>query len=264
MNNDSKSTSTKMAKIVILSIIIIVVLIIGLIIVKIGQFLGIGKARNVPKLLKEKYGIEFKIAYNPGPETKMASDLPTLDKTGRIKPIVMPKDNNEIKFQATYDYEKNKLLGDDYMMSLICYNTAKKIEKDYSIGNEMYVYIHERPKFDFNCTGNEDTTLFDVDDDKGQIYIYIFYYSNGKEFAKKTEEKEYLKNIVEDLSLNYETKGSIFLIETKDNGVEEFKDYFKNDNEKLLEIFTTKKGKELREKYQKSFNGLAFEGTIIN
>lgn len=259
----SKSTSTKVGFLLASISFIVFILIIIFIVYKLLNYFEFGKIKNVPKLLKEMYGEEFEIAYNPGPEKKNASDLPTLEKTGKTRPIVMLKDNNEVKFEAVYDYDKNEIVEDDYIMSLVCYNTARKIERDYPIGDNMYVYINKRDRFNFSFTGTKKDTLFDVDDDQGQVYCYIFYYAKNNNFLSKEEEKEYLKNIVNDLSLNYETKGSMFLIQVKKNGIEEFKEYYKSDNKNLLDIYTTKEGKKLKERYENNFNGVAFEGTII-
>lgn len=232
---------------------ILIILFIGS---KIFDYFEIGETKNIISLLNEKYDNDFEIAYNTGVETQTASDLPTLKKTGYITVIAELKDKKDIKFEVRYNSRKKIIVDDNYIFSLIFNNTARKIEKDYQIGDDMYVYVGNRFNYDFSCIEDKNLTLFDVDDDKGRIEINIYYSSKDNSIDANTR-KDYLNKLAADLSLNFETECSIYLIEVKDGEVSKFKDYYENDNKELFYIFDTDKGKELQEKYVVNKDGKA-------
>lgn len=206
---------------VIILISFIAIIVVGLLlVVGIGLF---NKSNKIKDLLNEKYGEDFKIVHDNGNEYE-GGVIPSFKKTGYKNVIASPEDNKEIKFNVRLKLNPLEIVKDDYIPASIAYNTSKKIENNYKIGNKMYVYTSASG---YECDGKLRNSFFDNIKGKGSISISI--YVEGLD--KKTNYTEYLNKIVRALNLDSNTTGTIRLYSIKENGVEKIKDYYKNSKD---------------------------------
>lgn len=198
-----------------IAIILIVAVLIGIIV--------LNNPNKIKDLLHEKYGEDFKIVHDSGNEYE-GGVLPSFKKTGYKNVIASPVDNKEIKFNVRLKLKPLEIAKDDYIPASIAYNTSKKIENNYKIGEKMYVYTSASG---YECDGKITNSFFDNIKGKGSISISI--YVEGLD--KKNNYTEYLTKIVKALNFDSNTTGVIRLYSIKENGVEKIKEYYKNSKD---------------------------------
>lgn len=226
--------------------VIVIISFIVAIIFAITLFIGImifHNSNRIKTLLYEKYGEKFKIVHDSGNEYE-SGILPTFQKTGYKNVIVSPENNKEIKFNVRLKTKPLEIANDGYIPAYIAYNTSQKIEKNYKIGNKMYVYTSAS---EYKCDGKITDSFFDNINGQGSIVISI--YVEGLD--NKLNCREYLNKILKDLNFDNNTTGIIRVYSIKVNGVDKIKDYYKNSKDMVsVESSNT----NIRNKYFNTLN----------
>ena len=204
-------------------IIISVIAVIFVIAIFIGIRFFCGNSNEIKTLLNEKYKENFKIVHDSGKEYN-GGLFPTFQKTGYKNVIAAPINNTEVKFNVRLKLDPMEIVDDDYIPAKIAYNTSREIEKNYKIGNKMYVHTLASG---YKCDGKLTDSFFENIDGHGSVYISI--YVEGAD--SKTDYKEYLNKIVKDLNFNINTTGVIRLYFIKEKGVDKIKDYYKKSKD---------------------------------
>lgn len=225
-------------KVIILISFIVIVCVVG-----IFRSMSASNYDEIKNLLYEKYGENFKIVHDMGNEYE-GGLLPSFKKTGYKNVIASSENNEEIKFNVRLKLNPLEIVNDDYVLSNIAYNTSKEIEKNYSIGNKMYVYTSAA---EYKCDGKAVNSFFDNLEGKGSIGISI--YVEGLD--SKLNYKEYLNKIIEAFNFDSNTKGTIILYSIKENGIQKIKDYYKNSKD-MVKVENS--DLEIRRKYFETQN----------
>ena len=203
--------------IILISFITIILLIIGII--------AFNNSNKINNLLYEKYGENFEIVFDGGDEYESGL-FPTFKKTGYKNLIASPKNNKEIKFDVRLKLNPLEIVRDDYISANIAYNTSKKIETNYRIGNKIYVHTSAA---EYECDGKITDSFFDNINGQGSIGISI-YVGGLDNYFNYTE---YLNGILKDLNFDSMTKGAISLYFIKENGIEKIKNYYKKSKDRV-------------------------------
>lgn len=208
-------------------IILIAITIIMMIVIFRVKKSHIDVIQKVISLLNETYGEEFVLDEYIGYEYEN-SLFPTLKKTGRGKLNAHKKGFDDTKFEVYFQYDPTEIISDYYLEANICYNTSRKIEQDYKIGKNMYVFTRNNSTMYFSDDENPTATLFDVNYPNAIASICI--YVEGLDDFTEQEIYDYETNIATQLKLNINEYSTISVIKVKSNAIEKIKKCYEDDN----------------------------------
>ncbi len=186
---------------------------------------------NIIILLNERYGEEFFLDKYNGHEYEN-SVIFSFKRTGKGTLNVHRKGCEDTKFEVYFQYNLTELISDYYLESTICYNTSRRIEQDYKIGNNMYVFTKYNRAMSFSNGESRTATLFDVDYPLFPATILI--YVEGVDNWTEQEIYDYQYNIPSKLKSHISEYTTISLIKLKPNSIEKIKKCYENDDTNSL------------------------------
>ena len=225
-------------------VVILVSFVVIIFIIVIAKKFVVNDHDSINNLLYEKYGENFKIVHDSGNEYE-GGLLPSFKKTGYKNVIASSENKEEIKFNVRLKLSPLEIERDDYIPTVIAYNTSKKIEANYKLGSKMYVHTSANVS---ECDGKITNSFFDSIKAKGSIVISIYSEVGENQFNYT----EYLNKIAKEFNFDSTTMtGIIRLYLIKENGIQKIEDYYKNNNDTVK---VENKDLEIRKKYFKSTN----------
>ena len=223
---------------------------------RVVDYIRVGEAKPVMEAMENKYGTDFKLIENLGAIYEQEEEFISYKRTGYSHFYIVEKDALDSPIYVKYKDDTKEIAEEDYLESKVIYNTARKIESDYKIGEKMYVYIGMNADRGLNLEGTENDSFFTVENGDGQANIYIFYYGNID------SEEEYLESLVSAFKVPETVKGQIRLIKVNSKeGIDKVRKYYKENYLPIdieINVKSDIKDKYIEKSYKSGYNGNKF------